>query len=168
MYCRHLARRAGLPVTTLRLYSVYGPFEEPSRLVARLIAEGLQGRLPPLVGPLVARDYVHVDDVCEAYLRAAEAGREPGAVYNVGSGRQTTLAEMVALVRRLLAIDAEPAWGTMAGRSWDTEVWVANPARIKADLGWVPELDLERGLAKTVAWFRSGVRRKPGPAARRP
>jgi UDP-glucose 4-epimerase len=158
LYCRQLARRTGLAVTTLRLYSVYGPFEEPTRLVPRLIAEGLQGRFPPLVSPSVARDYVHVEDVTSAYLRTAEAGREPGAVYNVGTGVQTTLAEIVGCVRRLLKIDAEPEWGTMAERSWDTDVWVANPARIRRELGWIPTLDLEQGLAKTMAWVRSGGR----------
>jgi UDP-glucose 4-epimerase len=156
MYCRQRARRSGLPVTSLRLYSVYGPFEEPSRLVPRLLAEGLQGRYPPLVSPSVARDYIHVDDVCDAYLRAATAGKEPGAVYNVGTGVQTTLAEIVGLVRRLLAIDAEPAWGTMPERSWDTDIWVANPALIKAELGWSPRLDLERGLGETIDWLKNG------------
>jgi dolichol-phosphate mannosyltransferase len=158
MYCRQRARRSGLPVTTLRLYSAYGPFEEAGRLVPRLITEGLRGRLPPLVNPAVARDFVHVDDVCDAYLRAAAASVEPGAVYNVGSGRQTTIAEIVEIVRKLLAVEAEPAWGTMADRSWDTDVWVANPARIKAELGWSPNLDLEQGLARTIAWHRAGGR----------
>jgi UDP-glucose 4-epimerase len=155
MYCRQRARRSDLPVTTLRLYSVYGPFEDPSRLIPRLLAEGLQARFPPLVNPSVARDYVHVDDVCDAYLLAATASKESGAVYNVGTGVQTTLAEIVGVVRRLLAIDVEPAWGTMADRSWDTDVWVANPARIEAELGWSPRLDLERGLAETIAWLKN-------------
>jgi UDP-glucose 4-epimerase len=158
LYCRQRARRDGLPVTTLRLYSVYGPFEEPSRLVPRLIAEGLLGRLPPLVNPTVARDYLHVEDVCEAYLAAAISATEPGAVYNVGTGVQTTLAEIVDLARRLLPIGLEPAWGTMPDRSWDTDVWVANPARISAELGWSAKLDLEQGLAKTIAWYRAGGR----------
>ncbi|MDQ6918146.1 MAG: NAD-dependent epimerase/dehydratase family protein [Candidatus Dormibacteraeota bacterium] len=158
LFCRQRARRAGLPVTTLRLYSVYGPFEEPSRLVPRLIEEGLLGRLPPLVNPTVARDFVHVEDVCDAYLRAADAGREPGAVYNVGTGIQTTLAEMVDLARRMLGIGAEPVWDTMPGRSWDTDVWVADPTRIKAELGWSPNLTLEEGLARTIAWYQAGGR----------
>lgn len=158
MYCRQRARRSGLPVTTLRLYSVYGPFEEPSRLVPRLIAEGLEGRLPPLVNPSIARDYVHVEDACQAYLKAAAVGTEPGAVYNVGTGVQTTLAEIVELARRLLSIAAEPAWGTMPDRSWDTDVWVANSTRVRAKLGWSPSLDLEQGLARTIAWYRAGGR----------
>jgi nucleoside-diphosphate-sugar epimerase len=155
LYCNFTAARTGLPITTLRLYSVYGPYEEPGRLVPTLIVKGLQGELPPLVNPKVARDYVHVDDVSDAYLLAA-ANAKPGAgvVYNVGTGVQTTLAEIVAAARKLLRIDAEPSWGSMPERAWDTNVWVSNPARIKRELGWAPKRDLEAGLRQTIDWFK--------------
>jgi UDP-glucose 4-epimerase len=154
LLCRYTAQRTGLRITTLRLYSVYGPYEEPRRLVPTLVVKGLEGRLPALVNPNVARDYVHVDDVCEAYLLAAATpGQEPGAVFNVGTGVQMTLAEVVAVVRRLLPIRDKPNWGSMPERSWDTNVWISNPARIKAGLGWAPHLDLEQGLARMIAWF---------------
>jgi nucleoside-diphosphate-sugar epimerase len=156
LFCRHTAQRTRLPIITLRLYSVFGPYEEPRRLVPTLIAHGLEGHLPPLVNPDVARDYVHVDDVCDAYLLAASIpGQEPGAVYNVGTGVQTTLRQIVASARRLLAIETEPVWGSMPDRSWDTNVWISNPARIRASLGWAPQFDLEQGLARTIAWFRA-------------
>jgi UDP-glucose 4-epimerase len=156
LFCRHTAQRTRLPIITLRLYSVFGPYEEPRRLVPTLIVQGLEGRLPPLVNPNVARDYVHVDDVCDAYLLAASTpGQELGAVYNVGTGVQTTLREIVAAARSLLAIEAEPVWGSMPERSWDTNVWISNPGRISAGLGWAPQFDLEQGLARTIAWFRA-------------
>jgi nucleoside-diphosphate-sugar epimerase len=137
----------------LRLYSAYGPWEEPNRLIPTLLARGLAGELPPLVSPLVARDFVHVDDVCEAFVRAAEA--PAGRVYNVGSGRQTTVQEVVEATCRVLGLDAEPAWGSMANRTWDTETWVANPQRIRAELGWEARIGLEQGLARTLEWLRT-------------
>jgi dolichol-phosphate mannosyltransferase len=104
------------------------------------------------VNPDTARDYVYVDDVCDAYLAAAtRALPEPGAVYNIGSGRQTTLREVVEVARRLLSIDAEPQWGTMPGRVWDTSVWVADNRRARAELGWAPRHDLESGLRCMLA-----------------
>jgi nucleoside-diphosphate-sugar epimerase len=155
MYCRHTAQRTGLPISTLRLYSVYGPYEEPSRLVPTLIVKGLEGKLPPLVNPDVARDYIHVDDACDAFLLAATTrDQEAGVVYNVGSGVQTTLREIVAAARRILGVEAEPVWGSMPERSWDTNVWVSNPSKIKARLGWSPRHDLDSGLRETVEWFR--------------
>jgi nucleoside-diphosphate-sugar epimerase len=154
MLCRHTAQRTGVAITTLRLYSVYGPYEEPTRLVPTLIVQGLEGRLPPLVNPDVARDYIHVDDACEAFvLAAATADQDPGVVYNVGSGVQTTLREMVAAARRILGIKAEPVWGSMPERSWDTNVWISDPSKIKGRLGWSPQHDLESGLGQTIAWL---------------
>jgi nucleoside-diphosphate-sugar epimerase len=113
--------------------------------------------------------------VSDAFVRAAAvAGQERGAVYNVGSGRQTTLAEVVDVVRRLMRVDAEPVWGSMPGRAWDTTVWVADNARIRAALGWEPRHDLEDGLGRMVAWLAHvpGIVRRyrhtpaPGAAAR--
>src|SRR5207248_1453496 len=72
LFCRYTAQREQAPLTTLRLYSVYGPYEEPSRLMPTLIVRGLRREWPPLVKPETARDYVHVDDAVAAYLLAAQ------------------------------------------------------------------------------------------------
>lgn len=142
----------------LRLYSAYGPWEEPNRLIPTLLARGLTGELPPLVSPRVARDFVHVDDVCEAFVRAVDAG--PGRVYNVGSGRQVTVQEVVRVVRRLLDIHAEPEWGSMPDRRWDTETWVANPGRIRDELGWEARIGVEAGLERTLEWLKAEAPRE--------
>ncbi len=153
--CDLVARREQARISTLRLYSVYGPYEEPGRLVPALAVAALQGRLPPLVSPLIARDFVHVDDVSTAFLLAASsAEQKPGAIYNVGTGRQITLGEAVAVVRTQLGIAAEPQWGSMHERDWDTVVWVADVRKISAELGWRARLSFEQGFAQVVSWFR--------------
>jgi len=155
LLCGFLARRHGRRLSTLRLYSVYGPWEDPRRLVPTLAARGLQGELPPLVSPETGRDFVYLDDACDAFLAAASAPDAAGAVYNVGTGRQTTIREAVEVARRVLDIDAEPEWGTHEDRSWDTSVWVADPARIQRELGWRPRVDFENGFRRTVEWLRA-------------
>ena len=156
LYCRHVARTGALNAVTTRFYSVYGPYEDPRRLIPTLIVRGLRGELPPLVDPDVARDFVASEDAVDALLLAAEhAGDEPGAVYNIGSGRQTAIRELVELIRRILAIEAEPVWGSQPGRSWDTTTWVADPRRAARQLGWRAKLDLESGLARTLDWLSS-------------
>jgi dolichol-phosphate mannosyltransferase len=154
-YCRLTAQSRGLRIPTLRLYSVYGPFEEPSRLLPALIVRGLRGELPPLVDPDVARDYVYVDDVCDAFILAATQPQpDPGAVYNVGTGVQTPLRDLVALARTVLSIAAAPEWGSMPNRQWDTSVWVADIRKIRAELGWEPRHDLAHGFRRMVEWFQ--------------
>ncbi len=156
LYGRQLARRAGARIITLRLYSVYGPWEEPNRLVPTLVLKGLAGELPPLVDPAVVRDFVYVDDVCEAFVAAARSeALQPGAVLNVGSGRQTAIGELVELAREQMEIAAEPRWASLPGRAWDTEVWVADVRRIEHELGWHAETDLATGLARTIDWVRA-------------
>lgn len=154
LYCRYTAQQHRLNLVTLRLYSIYGPYEEPTRLIPTLIMRGLEGQLPPLVQPAMVRDYVYVDDASEAFILAASrTGQEVGAVYNVGSGVQTALSEVVQMTRRELAIQVEPVWGSMTNRQWDTNVWVANSDKFRRTIGWRPRYTLEQGFRCMIQWF---------------
>ncbi len=155
MYCAQAAHASGAPISTLRLYSVYGPWEEPQRFIPQMVAHGLDGRFPPLASPDTARDYVYVSDVCDAYLKVVRGVPDPGTVYNIGSGEQTTLRQAVELARRVLGITAEPHWKSMPDRGWDTASWVGDSSKIKERLGWRPAVDLEHGLQLTADWLRS-------------
>jgi len=149
-----LARERGAAFTTLRLYSAYGPWEEPRRLMPALVAAGLERRLPPLADPAIARDFVYVEDVCDAFLLAAERAQPgAGAVYNIGSGRQTTLRELADVARRTFTIDDEPSWAAFPARAWDTDIWVADAGRAADELGWHARTSLEGGLAAFARWM---------------
>lgn len=155
-----LAAADGLPAVTLRLYSVYGPWEDPGRLMPALVREASRGRLPPLVGPNTARDFVYVEDCCDALLRAARMGAPggPGATLNVGSGSQTRLRELVDVVRHVLGVDVDPDWGSLGQRAWDTDVWVANPRAAFECLGWHTSTSLAEGVVKMATWLRERPR----------
>jgi dolichol-phosphate mannosyltransferase len=150
-----LCRTAPVPTVTLRLYSVYGPWEDPRRFVPTLVEHALRGELPPLVDPATARDFVYVDDAVEAFVRAAGADVAAGAVYNVGTGVQTTIGEAVETARRVFDVAAEPRWGSMPSRSWDTSVWVADASRARAELGWTAATTFADGLRRTADWLRT-------------
>jgi dolichol-phosphate mannosyltransferase len=160
LYCRAVARREGVHLPTLRLYSVYGPFEEPSRFIPALAVRGIEGRLPPLVTPEVARDFVFVDDVAEAYLLAASHRvTERGEIYNVGTGRQLTIGNVVDTARKTLDIQSEPEWQTLPNRSWDTTSWVANPDKIRRELSWTARTTFEDGFRTFVQWLQDSPER---------
>lgn len=153
-FLRYMGRSVGFPCATLRLYSVYGPWEDPGRLMPALLRAALAGTWPPLANPAIARDFVYVDDVADAFIRAASLPHgDPGAIYNVGSGRQTTLGDLVELARGLFGVAAEPEWGVMPARGWDTTVWVSDPRKIAAALGWRAATPLEDGLRAMAAWL---------------
>lgn len=152
-----LAAARGLPAVTLRLYSIYGPWEDPDRLVPALVREATRGALPPLVGPETARDFVYVDDCCDALLLAAQraAPGDAGATLNIGSGTQTRLADLVEVARGALDVEARPEWGTMEQRDWDADVWVSDPRAAFERLGWKARTDLHNGLLRTATWLQA-------------
>jgi dolichol-phosphate mannosyltransferase len=157
LYGGWVARQREAAITTLRLYSAYGPWEEPRRLIPALVVAAVEGRLPPFADPAIARDFVYVEDILDAFLLAAEHARPgEGAVYNVGSGHQTTLRELAEIARRVFGIAEQPAWAAFPARQWDTDVWVADPGRIGRELGWSARTPLDEGLATTAAWLRAG------------
>lgn len=154
LFCQHVGSALNANVSTLRLYSVYGPFEEPTRLIPTLISRGFRGELPPLTAPETVRDFVYVDDVVAALARSAELPQlQAGKVFNIGTGKQTSLREVVALTRRVFQIEREEQWGSMSDRSWDTAVWIANPTRAAEELGWTAGTPFEVGFQRTVDWL---------------
>ena len=146
-----------LPVANLRLYSVYGPYEDVSRLIPNLVAKGMKGEFPPFVDPKTSRDFVYVDDVCAAFIMTA-AKLTPdlyGESFNIGTGQKTTIAELAEVARQTFAIKGEPVFGDMAGRAWDLSDWYAAPAKAENLIGWTSQTSLSEGLDRTAAWLRS-------------
>jgi len=146
-----------LPIVNLRLYSVYGPLEDTSRLIPNLVAKGLKGAFPPLVDPNTSRDFVYIDDVCDAFVQAA-ARLTPdiyGESFNIGAGRVTTIRQLAKIAAGVFAIGAEPVFGSMAGRSWDLPDWYASPGKAERLLNWTAKTDLATGLKLTSDWIRS-------------
>ncbi len=156
MFGRHLALSQNKNIITLRPYSVYGPFEEPTRFIPTLIVKGLTGKLPPLVNPNVARDYIYIDDFVNACLLAAnKAHKHCGEIYNVGTGKQTSIKDAVNLITKLLPIKDTPKWGAMKDRKWDTNVWVSDSRSIQKDLGFKAQFTFQEGLQETLRWLNN-------------
>jgi dolichol-phosphate mannosyltransferase len=152
--CQLAASSDRVRATTLRLYSIYGPWEEPGRLMPTLVRSCLSGRWPPLVGRDTARDFVWVDDACEAFLRAAAADLpERGIVLNVASGSQTTMEALIGVATEVFGVQTEPRWGTMEARAWDTSVWVGDPSSARMHLGWEASTRLKDGLSRMASWL---------------
>lgn len=144
----------GVPCAHLRLYSIYGPWEERDRLIPRLISSGLNGHYPPLVRPEISRDFLFVDDCTRAFVKAALIGctSSPGENFNIASGRETTIREIATLVGQISGIPHAPEFGAMPNRRWDLTRWFGDPSKAIAELGWTPRVSLEEGLKRTQTW----------------
>jgi len=149
-----------LPVANLRLYSVYGPYEDSSRLIPALCQQAHQGLLPPLASPETSRDFLHVDDAAAAFVLAAlkMGPAVAGESFNIGSGVRTTLADLADLAVDVFELEAKPEFSSRESRAWDVPDWYANPAKAREILGWQASVPLREGLLSTCRWWREFTR----------
>ena len=155
-------RHRNFRCANLRLYSVYGPLEEPSRLVPALISAARQGRYPPFVDPAVSRDFLYVEDACEAFIDAALSLSPEyyGHSFNIGTGISTSVEELAWTAKDLFHLNVPPAFSSMPNRDWDFQgPWRANTAKAASHLGWTARTGLREGLARFGEWY--GALRDP-------
>ncbi|PSL28465.1 NAD-dependent epimerase/dehydratase family protein [Dyadobacter jiangsuensis] len=150
----YYAKVAGLKTLNLRLYSIYGYWEEPDRLIPRLIENARKKNLPSLVSPDISRDFVFVEDCVEAFLDAALKidDEKSGRSYNIATGRKTTMGDLVDVTRKAFSIAKEPEWGSMSNRKWDLAEWFGDPTAFENDFGWKAKTSLEDGLIRYSQW----------------
>jgi nucleoside-diphosphate-sugar epimerase len=153
--CALLAKKGQMGCVVFRLFSVYGPWEEPSRLIPTLIRRARAGLPLEMAAPDIARDFVYIDDVLDALLDLPAAARLRGEVVNLGTGTETRLCEVVEAVTDLLGSSSEVRWGSMKPRHWDSIRWAANPRKAAQLLGWRPRHTLRQGLTKMASWMLS-------------
>ncbi len=138
----------------LRLYAIYGDWEEPDRLIPQLIEKVRKGTLPNFVSPDISRDFVHITDCVEAFVNSALRMRPEirGKSYNIASGIKTTMKQLVEVTRSEFSITTTPDWGSMPNRKWDLAEWYGDPSEANKDLGWQAKISLAEGLRKYYYW----------------
>ena len=154
LLCQYVGRTSKGAIVTIRPFSVYGPYEEPTRLIPRLMLAALDDRPIEMVSPRTVRDFVYVDDIVDVYLQTDRLRAISGEILNVGTGVQTDLQQLVAVLGKVNGAAVRANWGAMAARSWDTTTWLADISKLRRLIGCVPRVTLEEGLSRTLAWFR--------------
>lgn len=147
------------PIVNLRLYSVYGPYEDSSRLIPTLCAKSFEEKLPTFANSNVTRDFIHVDDVIEAFIDSAlNLNKEThGESFNIGTGIQTSLSELSTLAKNLFNIEESPVFNSSSGRLWDVDNWYADPDKAFKLFGWKAKISLRNGLESTQSWWKTYV-----------
>jgi len=145
---QEVARSAACAVTTVRLFSVYGPGDRPQRLVPRLLAAARTGETVELSDPAIVRDWVHIDDIVELYWQVAQHAETcSGLVINAGSGIATSLGAVVETVEKVAGARVGVTWGAYPTAAHDLGHWIADPSLAAAELGWRATTSLDEGIA---------------------
>jgi dTDP-glucose 4,6-dehydratase len=158
-----------LPVLLTNCSNNFGPYQFPEKLIPLMALNAVEGKPLPIYGDGGnVRDWLYVEDHCDAVLLVLRAGR-PGGKYNVGGGNERTNLQVVdalcAALEKERPAAGNPALAARGIRSYDQlktfvpdrpghdRRYAIDAAKVRGELGWRPRHDFESGLALTVRWY---------------
>ncbi len=141
-----------MDVVVTRCSNNYGRYQFPEKLIPLMVVNALHDRPLPVYGTGTnVRDWLHVEDHCQALTIALEKGKK-GEVYNIGGGAERQNIEIVKLVLSLLG-KPESLIKYVTDRPGHDHRYAIDPTKIKRELGWTPKHTFETALADTVKWY---------------
>jgi nucleoside-diphosphate-sugar epimerase len=149
---RAYCRLTGLSSAWGRIFFLYGPAEHPDRLVASVIRALLAGRKARCTDGLQVRDFLHVQDVADAFVALLDS--DVTGPVNIASGRAVEVRTVVRTIARQLGRPELVELGAVPSRPGEPAAIVADTRRLEREVGFRPTLGLEEGLARTIAACR--------------
>ncbi|AHF10645.1 MULTISPECIES: dTDP-glucose 4,6-dehydratase [Dehalobacter] len=153
LMARSFARTYGFPVIVTRCCNNYGPNQDKEKFIPHSIIQVLQNMPLTVYGDgSHKREWIHVLDHCAALAEILSDG-EPGEVYNIGSGEETSNLEMARTILNMLGkpVDALVQVADRAGHDWR---YALDSTKLKTKLGWQCRYHLNEGIGDTIQWYR--------------
>ena len=142
----------GLPVTITNCSNNYGPYQFPEKVIPLFVTNALDDQpLPLYASTQNQREWLHALDHCRAIELVLEKGAE-GETYNVGSGVEKSIEEIADAVLKLTGKPADLKT-IVPDRPGHDRRYLLDSSKLRNELAWEPEIDFERGLTETVAWY---------------
>ena len=154
-FLKYVGKTRNFPAINLRLYSVYGPLEDSSRLIPNILNHAKVKKFPPLVDSDISRDFIFIKDACEAFILAASKIHPElyGESFNIGTGNKTTIKELALTIKKVYKIKKNPIFSNMKKRNWDLNEWYSDSKKAEKVLGWKSKTSLVDGLNLTFNWL---------------
>jgi nucleoside-diphosphate-sugar epimerase len=144
--CLYYHRIGRVSAVVLRPTVIYGPGETRRSLFSSVVESCLQGQAPRTSPGQQTRDFVYVDDVVDACLRAAVLKEAAGRIINIGSGCESTVEHVVRMICESTGTDLSPEIGSLPYREHEIMRYVASVRVAKDVLGWTVSKSLEDGI----------------------
>jgi len=147
--------QSGRPVNVVRLFSAYGPWEEPSRLVPYVMGCCQPGENPRVTAGSQPRDFIAVEDVTALLQVAARDPSLKGRVLHAGTGVQSRVGDIIEAIIAVVGRPVRAEYGTTQLRPDEPDCWVASIDETRALSGWQPRHDLVSGVQAMWDWYRT-------------
>jgi dTDP-glucose 4,6-dehydratase len=140
-------------VSISRCSNNYGPYHFPEKLIPLMIVNAMADKPLPVYGKGEnVRDWLYVEDHCEAIDLILHGGRE-GEIYNIGGHNERTNLTVVKTILRELG-KSEDLITYVTDRLGHDLRYAIDPKKIREELGWTPRTDFDEGIKKTIAWYK--------------
>ncbi|MCM8765513.1 MAG: SDR family oxidoreductase [Candidatus Omnitrophica bacterium] len=156
-WCQVFSASYGLETVSLRYFNVFGPRQslesQYAIVVPKFITCLLYNQSPPIYGDgTQSRDFTYIENVVKANLLATTKEGISGEVFNIASGKDYSVLDLLGILQRIMHKKIKPKF--FPPRPGDVRRTWADISKAKRLLGFIPQIDFERGLEKTVAWFK--------------
>ena len=136
-----------------RLFTMYGPWEDPNRIFPRLITHALIGKFPPMSNPSTARDFFYIDDALEFFYAVIKSKKSFNLPLNVGSGISTSLETLTNEIKTKFRLNVDPIWGEYPSRNFDQAEWTCTTDRALETFGWKSKITISDGISRFTKWI---------------
>lgn len=157
-YLKYMNMAYNFPFMELRPFNSYGRKNNTHFFIERAVTQMLGGHEARLGDKSAIRDWLYVDDHCDAYLKALKAPQALGESINLCTGVGYTTEETAMIIAGMTGFKGAIRWGTNPPRPLDAKILIGSNAKAKKLLGWVPKYSLREGLRKTIEYWRGKER----------
>lgn len=151
-YGRMFHHLYGTPVVIVRLFMAYGPRQAPEKLIPSVILSLKHSVAPKLSSGAFRGDWVFIEDAIEGIVKAASTPACYGRTIDIGTGKLSSIRDVVTLVQHEIEGGVDPLWGAVPDRPGENEM-IADTRRTERLVGWKAQTSLGNGLKKTVNWY---------------
>jgi nucleoside-diphosphate-sugar epimerase len=144
---------AGMSTAWARIFHLYGPREDPRRLVSSVIRSLLRGERARCTHGQQVRDFTHVDDLASAFVSILESAVE--GIVNIGSGEPVMIRTVVSAIAESIGAPESIDFGAIVPTLNDPPILIPDTSRLRNEVGWTPGWTLNEGLAQTIDWWRT-------------
>jgi len=153
LYCL-MKYHMGYPITVLRPFNVYGPYQSKEAIIPEIILDCIEGREIRATEGKQTREFNFVEDTIEGFILAAQEKAAIGEIINLGNGQEISIRNLILKIMEMTNSKSKVLFGALPYRP--TEIWrmCADDTKAKKILNWSPKVSLEDGLRRTIDWFK--------------